>query len=232
MIASVHATSGRNMDFFHPPPGITFRAAEKFERRVVIGDPNDPTRNVAYLFYKDPVQPQNRSAIRQWPSVDPDYIPALTVGLDRGGVGAAGSFFAEAVEDPVEKQKKYCFNGYYDKFHRVVRCIRNTLEHVCNGAFLQMIMFTSHIWSLNYKPHNKGFQPTKRSTRALLTDRDDKPNKHARPPAKQPQPNVVYMQSTPPWDPLGHGPLHTRTHTHTQTHTHAHIPPTHTHTPT
>ena len=44
----------------------------------------------------------------------------------------------------------------YDKFHRVIRDIKLALQHAASGCYLRAQLFTSHLFSLNYKPFGTG----------------------------------------------------------------------------
>ena len=45
-------------------------------------------------------------------------------------------------------------NAYvrWDKFHRIIRDLKLCLEHCCGGLFLKTQLYSSYIWSVNYKP--------------------------------------------------------------------------------
>ena len=50
----------------------------------------------------------------------------------------------------------------YDKFHRLVRDMKLSFKYAAKGLFLKTQLFTSFIWSLNYKPFNSGAFFTKK----------------------------------------------------------------------
>ena len=69
----------------------------------------------------------------------------LVLGLDQGSKGAAGFAFGIFVLG---------INAYvrWDKFHRLIRDLKLCLEHCCGGLFLKTQLYSSYIWSVNYKP--------------------------------------------------------------------------------
>ena len=69
----------------------------------------------------------------------------LVVGLDQGSKGSAGMAFAVLYLSLV------CYIRW-DKFHRIVRDLKLSIEHCCGGIFLKTQLYTSYIWSVNYKP--------------------------------------------------------------------------------
>jgi len=121
----------------------------------VVADPNDPTRNMIYFVTADD-DGNITDATRCWPAVEPPDIHMLNVGLDRGSIGASGSFFTEACEHEKRKQVAYVYNVYFDKIHRVVRCIKNAMRSACGSVYMQMVVWTAYVWDLNFKPFKKG----------------------------------------------------------------------------
>ena len=84
-----------------------------------------------------------------------EEFPLLVAGLDQGSVGAAGMAFAE-----YQMQAMVWTN--FDKFHRLVRDMKLSFKYAARGLFLKTQIFTSFIWSLNYKPFNSGAFFTKK----------------------------------------------------------------------
>jgi hypothetical protein len=44
----------------------------------------------------------------------------------------------------------------FDKFHRMIRDIRLSLKHCCDGIFCKAQLCSAYIYGLNYKPFGKG----------------------------------------------------------------------------
>ena len=99
-------TSGRvNMKSFSMPEDSNVRALRPREKRVTA---NNPHQDVAYIV---DAAGKRRKVL---PSA-PDTIPLLVLGLDQGGVGAAGCSF-------VQLALSYNVSGLVLKTVRIVRC--------------------------------------------------------------------------------------------------------------
>lgn len=44
----------------------------------------------------------------------------------------------------------------FDKFHRIIRDLKLSYVHCCNGCFQKAQLYSSYLWSLNYKPFGSG----------------------------------------------------------------------------
>ena len=76
-------------------------------------------------------------------------VPLLVVGLDQGSIGAAGMAFAINDNDSMMHVK-------FDKFHRIIRDLKLSYLHCCKGCFQKAQLYSSYLWSLNYKPFGSG----------------------------------------------------------------------------
>lgn len=76
-------------------------------------------------------------------------VPLLVVGLDQGSIGAAGMAFAINVNDSMMHVK-------FDKFHRIIRDLKLSYLHCCKSCFQKAQLYSSYLWSLNYKPFGSG----------------------------------------------------------------------------
>ena len=128
-------TTRHSLDEYHVP--------ELHLRRVAAGKVRIATPRGVCLV---------NTTTREETKVLPDSLhdaPLLTVGLEQGSIGAVGVACAY--------QRMGCLVWTsYDKFHRVIRDIKLSLTYVARGVFLTCQLFTSFIWSLNYKPFNSG----------------------------------------------------------------------------
>ena len=71
-------------------------------------------------------------------------VPLLVVGLDQGSIGAAGMAYAIHENDSMSHDK-------FDKFHRMIRDLKLSYAHCCRGCFQKAQLYSSYLWSLNYK---------------------------------------------------------------------------------
>jgi hypothetical protein len=51
---------------------------------------------------------------------------------------------------------EYLWHSHYDKFHKVVRDLKNAGNRSMNGVYVRNLMRTSFVWSLNYRPFSSG----------------------------------------------------------------------------
>ena len=107
------------------PDGFCLRPVQDGETRVVCADP-DGASNKASI-----VNSQRHTSVRVFPlSFDPTQrFKVLTLGLDQGSVGTAWVAFAMF-------SMRATIYPKFDKFHRIVRGIKLTLTHACDGIFL------------------------------------------------------------------------------------------------
>lgn len=73
----------------------------------------------------------------------------LVVCLDQGSIGAAGMAFAI-------NQLGLTMSCRFDKFHRIIRDIKLSLKHCCDGIFCKAQLYSAYLYGLNYKPFGKG----------------------------------------------------------------------------
>ena len=99
--------------------------------------------HTAYIQKQDgstePVLPTDRG----WHNMQ----PMLTLSIDQGGVGMAALAFLL----PTHMLHVRC-----DKIHRVVRDYKLAIGHAADGLFLKTQLHSGYIFSINYKPFNKG----------------------------------------------------------------------------
>ena len=105
--------------------------------------------NVGFLEH------ENGTTIREIPadSVADDTWPSRVSGLDRGSPGAASSNFIENIDDP---DIEYLFLTVYDKFHALIRDMKNAINKSLLGEFNEIMCQSSYLWGLNYKPFGSG----------------------------------------------------------------------------
>ena len=85
------------------------------------------------------------------------------------------------VASPMWRQSLFNFLiGYqgalvnFDKFHRVVRDLKLTLQYSCGGLLLKTQVYTSFLWGLNYKPFGSGsFGAQKRNVLNVFLGTED-----------------------------------------------------------
>ena len=87
--------------------------------------------------------------------------PTLTLSIDQGGVGMAAAAFL---------LKDHMLHTRCDKIHRVVRDYKLAIGHAADGLFLKAQLHSGYIFSINYKPFNKGnfFEQKKDMVEAFL----------------------------------------------------------------
>ena len=128
LYAALKQTSGRDITDFEVPKGIIFREVGPGQRHVTIPSDDDPDMDVPYIV---PTNDDNdleegdildASVCLVTGEFDPESLRSLTIGMDRGGVGAAQAFFTEGmVKDPERGQRRYMISSYCDKYHACIR---------------------------------------------------------------------------------------------------------------
>ena len=122
------ATGGRlTLDSFRLPANVHARPVQPDDVRVLReGDIQDR----AFLYNK-----ATQTSVQMLPD-DLVDVPLLVLGLDQGSIGTAGQAYAEEVMQSMVHTK-------YDKFHRVIRDIKLSFQHSCNGIFLTTVAFVA-----------------------------------------------------------------------------------------
>ena len=135
------ATGGRmTLDSLRLPANVHARPVQPDDVRVLReGDIQDR----AFLYNK-----ATQTSVQMLPD-DLVDVPLLVLGLDQGSIGTAGQAYAEEVMQSMVHTK-------YDKFHRVIRDIKLSFQHSCNGIFLKSQLYSSYIWGVNFKPFGTG----------------------------------------------------------------------------
>ena len=129
---------------FKLPDSVALRPVRAEEERGVLPSADGRT---AWAFFhregeegaKTPVLPPS------FASTQGSMPRLLVLGLDQGSKGAAACAFGILFLGLI------CYVRW-DKFHRLIRDLKLTLEHSCGGLFLKTQLYTSYIWSVNYKP--------------------------------------------------------------------------------
>ena len=153
ILHAIKQATNRDPEFFKQPIGVTSRPPRRHEGRRLVVDPNDSTRRIAYYIDED--NEESETCIRLMPEgFESLQWNLLSTGLDRGMVGAAGLYAFENIVD--EAERYYCFFGYFDKYHEVIRNISNSARWAAFGVYYQMKLWTAFIWSFNYRPFGKG----------------------------------------------------------------------------
>ena len=153
-------TSGRkDIKDFDPPSGVLLGRVQRNEAYVEV-----PTGETNALYI---INAESR-AIQEVLPRDLIDVPLLTLCLDQGSIGAAGVSFL------LEKQKMVHIR--YDKFHRLVRDVRQSLKYASGGRYLKAQLFSSMIFGLNYRPFGTGlfWQQKKRMMEVFLDNEGDK----------------------------------------------------------
>ncbi|CAE8673040.1 unnamed protein product, partial [Polarella glacialis] len=134
-----HFTQGRiTIDHFVWPDNVHLQPVAPHEVRFVRdGDVQD----VACV--------QGDEALKQVLPDDFVDVSLLVSFLDQGNIGAAGMAFAI-------NELGMMMSCRFDKFHRLVRDMKLSLSHCCEGVFLKTQFFSSYIYGLNYKPFGTG----------------------------------------------------------------------------
>ena len=151
LLASMFRSSRKQIYDFSVPDEFVIRPLQHGEERVVVPDEMDPTFVRATLLHT-----ASGTCIDCLPDTVPDNIACMTLGTDRGGIGAAGTFFLEGCNSTSRGQRRYVVHGYFDSIHRAIRAIKNTMNHSANGVYLQTVLWTTFVWNLNFRPHNNG----------------------------------------------------------------------------
>ena len=125
---------------FHLPAGVVSRPALDNEVRVVR---ELPDRNQALL-----VDTGKRVVLEVLPA-KVERLPLLVLGLDQGSIGMAGLAFAEDVMELLVHTK-------WDRYHRVVRDLRQAFLSASKGVFLKAQLYSSYVWSVNFRPFASG----------------------------------------------------------------------------
>ena len=118
------------------------------------------TEHVAHIRKIDgslvPVLPMNLSWQMQQ--------PMLTLSIDQGGVGMAAAAFL---------LKDHMLHTRCDKIHRVVRDYQLAIGHAADGLFLKAQLHSGYVFSINYRPFNKGnfFERKKDMVESFLATR-------------------------------------------------------------
>ena len=134
--------AGKTLDDFQLPPDVFVQAvASPDDVRVVRRGPPGGTDEAL-------IWTSNGSARRVLPA-GLETIPLLVAGLDQGSIGSAGMAYAI-------NELQCCMHTKFDKFHRIVRDIKLSISHSCSGVFQKAMLYSSYLWSLNYKPFGSG----------------------------------------------------------------------------
>jgi hypothetical protein len=91
----------------------------------------------------------SNGTVRQVLPAGLETVPLLVTGLDQGSVGSAGMAYAI-------NELGCCMHAKFDKFHRIIRDIKLSISHCCSGVFQKAMLYSSYLWSLNYKPFGSG----------------------------------------------------------------------------
>ena len=132
----------KSISDFNLPQDVILRPVRAGEKRAVM--PNGDGTARAFFSRDDgslltPVLPSS------FASTQGTMPKQLVLGLDQGSKGAAGCAFGIL---------GLGLNAHvrWDKYHRLVRDLKLCLEHCCGGLFLKTQLYSSYIWSVNYKP--------------------------------------------------------------------------------
>ena len=134
--------AGKSLDYFQLPPDVFVQAV----------GPHDGVR----IVRRGPLGGQDEAlilgsngSVRQVLPAGLKTIPLLVTGLDQGSIGSAGMAYAI-------NELQCCMHAKFDKFHRIIRDIKLSISHCCSGVFQKAMLYSSYLWSLNYKPFGSG----------------------------------------------------------------------------
>ena len=133
--------AGKSLDDFQLPPDVFVQAVASPAVRVVRRGPPGGTDEALILG-------SNGLARRVLPA-GLETVPLLVTGLDQGSIGSAGMAYAI-------NELQCCTHAKFDKFHRIIRDIKLSISHCCSGVFQKAMLYSSYLWSLNYKPFGSG----------------------------------------------------------------------------
>ena len=133
--------AGKILDDFQLPPDVFVQAVAPSEVRVVRPGPPGG-KDEALILGSD------GSSRRVLPP-GLETIPLLVTQLDQGSIGSAGMAYAI-------NELQCCMHAKFDKFHRIIRDIKLSISHCCSGVFQKAMLYSSYLWSLNYKPFGSG----------------------------------------------------------------------------
>eukprot|EP00438_Fugacium_kawagutii_P011249 Skav211190 [mRNA] locus=scaffold884:286172:287377:+ [translate_table: standard] len=140
---SLLSNGNMSLDSLEIPESLGCRPLNPGERRIVSQDPNQTKAIMAKIKKVNgtevPVLPEG-----------PEWhlnMPLLTLNLDQGATGTAGVAFL---------MQNHMIHCKCDKIHRAIRDYKLALVHCLEGLFLKTQLHSSYLFSLNYKPFNKG----------------------------------------------------------------------------
>ncbi len=133
----------RGLAEFVLPEGIEVHPVEPGEVRIVRQGANEATawRVTQATGACRPMLPPGTLASTQG-------FKLAVLGLDQGAVGAAATAFADHM--------KLMMLPRWDKFHRIIRDVRLSTTHCCDGVFLKAQVFSTYLWCVNQKPFGTG----------------------------------------------------------------------------
>jgi hypothetical protein len=137
---------------FKLPTGVDLDPIRLDERRCVRATA-DGRKEVLYITQRpgEPAPSSYRMEIA--PDARLAEIKLLILGLDQGSCGAAGVGYGQEMH-------KSTMVARWDKLHRLMRDMRLSLSHACQGIFLKTQLYSSHIFSINWKPMGTGLYGT------------------------------------------------------------------------
>ena len=77
-----------------------------------------------------------------------DDIPYLVLCIDQGSIGMAAVHFLLSLGVVLDTR--------FDMFHRAVNDVSLAAARACKGLFRKTMLFTAHVFALNYGPFNQG----------------------------------------------------------------------------
>ncbi len=143
-----HLTGGEKqcISSFRLPEGVHAHPVREHEVRVVGPAASragaDPAAARAVI-----VNTQTGTMTQALPD-DLEEVSLLVLGLDQGSIGSAGIAYANHLCAMIHCK--------FDKLHRVIRDVKLALQHACGGLFLKTQLYSTYVWSVNYKPYGTG----------------------------------------------------------------------------
>ena len=135
----------KSISDFILPQDVILRPVKAGEQRAVIPNGDGTARAFFSCDGEDGVLTNTPVLPSSFASTQETMPRQIVLGLDQGSKGAAGCAFGIL---------GLGLNAHvrWDKYHRLVRDLKLSLEHCCGGLFLKTQLYTSYIWSVNYKP--------------------------------------------------------------------------------